>query len=444
MGPAARPNARGLWIAWILIAFGATAEGDGVELYRDAMNEPIELGFTPAPIAPPSATPGPPAPAAAGAAAPAGRWLNAAHNGRLSAPLPSGAWKVRWEVELGGAIALQHGAGRTVVQTPTGWSLLDAAGQRLGGGVLTTSDPLLDVELGVVLVEEADPGPLAAFGLDDGRQRWVTRLEHAGAHQRTTLARLPGGRLLVAGHAIPTGPHHQPDPSCGLAIKHLGDGKDIDGVTRFLKGTRREGVLNLKLGAVRAAVRGEEVVFAVAGGLFVADARLDVSAGRSGAFTPLHLSLSEDRIHLVVMDDSAVQGYWLLSASGDLLASLDWPFAEGAIAAPPLVGYDHTVYLVSDQEVRAVGADGKVAWTSDDLGGPLGGAAVSGDDRFLVAAGRDVSTFVVTQEGDAVRVARTPIATLEGHMLKTAPILTAEGHLLVGTKTHVVCLEPAS
>lgn len=156
------------------------------------------------------------------------------------------------------------------------------------------------------------------------------------------------------------------------------------------------------------------------------DLDLVVRRKLTGTFRPLGLSLDESgRIYLLV--DSAL---WILAPNGDCLTvPLDGlvPFHR-----PPIVGYDHRVYLVAPRTIRALNPDGKTAWTYQ-ASGQVAGAIVTAGGNLLVAAGDQLVLF--NSKGQPLVVRAFP-----GESLRAAPALAADGEVVVVTDRAVHCL----
>ncbi|MCZ6690935.1 MAG: hypothetical protein O7H41_15200 [Planctomycetota bacterium] len=410
--------------------------------YRDAMNEPIDLGFTPTPITVADGEPPSPPPCSPGRpGAVAGRWLNPQQNSRLSRALPSGTWGVKWASDRSagsgyGPVYLQQTRKRILLHDKNAWELFDAKGRHLadGQGLTEGSEVLLDADRGLFYFEPFLRGGFKGHRLSDGEEVFVTTIRGVGAFRRTFMATLPGRLLAVAGHYGMINPHGRTPEEAAMEVWSFGDPIRANGV-KILLSDERKAVLSHHSTCFLVALGDAGFTIAVEDGVYRVDADLNFEAEFTGTFVPELLSLDEaGRIHLLVTEPDGLQYYWLLSAKGEQLVRLAVPEeTHGSITVPPVVGYDHSVYLFTDTHVHAVGSKGRVEWTSD-LGGPLGGAAISGDDRLLVAAGDSVSRFDIGGE-------RETLVTLEGEELASAPILTEKGRLLVASRMRVFCMK---
>jgi hypothetical protein len=123
---------------------------------------------------------------------------------------------------------------------------------------------------------------------------------------------------------------------------------------------------------------------------------------------------------------------WLLTQEGERSYAFEFPLGIVPGDTPPVIGFDHTVYLLAGQHLLAVAPDGKLEW-SKQTSGPLIGA-VATQDKLLVAEGNTLSAW--TRNGE-----RTVLYTAP-EMFNSSPILTDSGDLLVASRSQLYCLRP--
>jgi hypothetical protein len=163
--------------------------------------------------------------------------------------------------------------------------------------------------------------------------------------------------------------------------------------------------------------------------IYLADRRLGLEAELTGTFVPLALSVDEDGRLDVVVGDGTSRALWVVTPEGRRVTNVAAPAGAGAI--PPVVGYDHRVFVLGREEATAVSAAGKALWTGATHGAPAG-AAVTANEALLVAAGAELAAF----ELDG---ARRVLYTAEG-ALRTSPVMTADDEVLVATDRELLSL----
>jgi hypothetical protein len=119
---------------------------------------------------------------------------------------------------------------------------------------------------------------------------------------------------------------------------------------------------------------------------------------------------------------------WIITPRGEHMAEVELPAAMSKLTAPPLIGYDHRVYVVSPARILCVGPDGKTIWDKHASG--VVGASVTADGQLLVADGSDVVVF--SSEGRPRRLADVTPETLS-----TAPIVLGSGEIVVASEKTV-------
>jgi outer membrane protein assembly factor BamB len=226
-----------------------------------------------------------------------------------------------------------------------------------------------------------------------------------------------------------------------MEVWSLGDPLDVDGV-KLLRSETRNGVLNHKSLTFLVTRTLGGFAIAIENGVYLVDESLDLNSGMVGSFTPKLLSSDEaGRLYLVV-DSHDGHELWVLAPNGERLITHTHPANEGAIVAPPLVGFDHSIYLLTASRAYALDPSGALRWECA-LDGPLGGAVVTADNRLVVSAGNSVSTFeLVTDDDGEESIRRRSLLTIEGQRFGSAPILTPDGLLLVASDEALFCLEP--
>lgn len=414
------------------------------DFFRDGLIKPIQTAYTPVSIRRLDGTPEALVDAVPGAAdAVVGRWLNPGQTSRLERSLPAGTWQVKWEAELGSNAcpeSIQVAGERILVQCRAFWALYDTAGGLKTYGQMGPGDLLVDPEFDRFFIQRFQAGMFSAYSMDDGAELFSTTLGFASQFHRTYMTRLPGNRLAVAGTHRDDNPHRPPPELSGMEVWNFLDNA-ADGV-KILVNSDREGVLVHQSLAFLVVRTPGGFAIAVPDGVYGADEALELTGCMEGPFTPCLLSADETgRLYLVV-DTVDGQSLWVLTSDGTRLIAHAQPIeTEGRIVLPPIVGYDHRIYLLTATMARCLDPSGSPEWECG-LGSQLGGAAITTEGQLLVTAGDSVSTFdLVAKEDGEDRIERRVVATASGHTLGAAPILAPDGTLLVASNSSLICLE---
>jgi hypothetical protein len=418
----------GIAIAGLQVRSGGDAMNDA--FYTEALDSPIKLDVEPIAIRPVESVKMPPKAAVAPeVAAFPRRYENEQLNSRLSHSLPDGPWKVRLQVDLDErlrTVQLLQVDNRIVVQQETGWQLFDREGHSLNMRNLGRSDVTLDPARSLLYFVD-EMGLFSACRMLDGERVFTTTLLLGNNFRRTFTAR-SDRRMLVVGSEVQQGPHAREKPNLStIEVLDLGDPVQV-GENRILLSASRPAQLLRKTLLLLTAIHDKTLILATQDRVYLADWSLRIKRILSGQFTPVALSLDElGRIYMVVRQEDK-QAFWLLTPDGELLINRDISATTKELLCPPIVGYDHTAYLVSKGGVVAVGGDGALKWER-----PLNrvaGAVVTADDQLIVSADTHLIAFNSEGEGRL-------LSSFAPDILKTPPILTANHEMLVASASRL-------
>jgi hypothetical protein len=214
-----------------------------------------------------------------------------------------------------------------------------------------------------------------------------------------------------------------------LEILDIGNPPKVDD-QRMLTSANRIGDLLSRTMPLFAALTPEGAVVVVQDHIFVTDSKLKIVRDLKDTFIPLAMSLDESgRIHLIVRHPQGI-ALWVINRDGK--RALTHQLGEMDLAAAPVVGFDHCVYVRNGDAISAIEPDGKVRWEKPSGGRPAG-MAVTRDDKLLASAGGDVVVYNARGE-------RQVLFSAKADQLMTAPILTDKEELLVASKTKLYCL----
>lgn len=401
--------------------------------FRLPDNSPIEIGATPAPIRDGAGAPFADAKPQPGDAC-LRPYANARLNSRLAGSLPAGDWRVRWQSELPPDFApefLMQSGSRILAQGAEIWLLLDLEGKAIRQGGRAPGDLLLDPENGL-FYHVKHSGYVQARRLADGEEAFSFLPLYGEGYRRSALARR-GSQMLLHSFELPeTEPERVRVPDLTiLELKDLGDPiqRDEQG---YLTSDADRTNLSSRTIPMLVALNGDAPVIAAPGHLFLADRDLTIRADLTGDFTPVAMSLDEaGRIYLIVRTQGRA-ALWVVTQNGERQTAFLLPEGATVREQPPIIGWDHTVYLVIGDTVAAVAPDGMKRW-EHALPGRFAGASVTADGQLLIGTGDDL--LVLDGQGN-----RRVLHNFAGEHLATPPLLTTTGELLIASHRRLFCL----
>jgi len=358
-------------------------------------------------------------------------------NSRLAQTVPAGVWRPRWRTELEAGLDpafILSAAGSIVVEGSDAWSLFTTAGAYVASVTLGPGNIVVGVD-GNTFYHPDALGRIVARASTDGDIQFRFFPMFGKGHRRSLIARM-GQRMLIVSSEMPARTHyeaHTPDLTT-IEIEDLG-GIRVD-VDRFLEDGSRPATLLSRTNPVLTALAGETLVIALPDHLYLADRELHITTDLNADFVPERISVDEaGRIYLVARTHEG-RALWIVTPNGDRVMNIAVPDTMPSLIAPPIVGYDHRVYLVSDDHVRATNPDGTLAWEHLSTA-RIVGAVVTEDDRLLVAAGSQVANF----DG---RGERTLLYDVGSEQLRSPAVLSPSAEMLFATDRYLYCLAPQS
>jgi hypothetical protein len=360
------------------------------------------------------------------------QFVNPERNSRVGAAVGdlSAPWRVKWRTEIEDIVqpsVVLVSSDRVLAYGEAAWQLLDRSGKSLRQGPVQDSGITLDPERSLFYGVDQF-GLISARNLTDGSNSFTMMLRQTTKFARRMIVRR-GPRLFTLGYEIPIDPH-SPDPEYSIA-----EATDVhDPASR--KSWKEPGGPSVVQDLVAhtilmlGAMHDDYLVLALKNAVYVANSALEVRQGMTGTFSPATLSLDEDtRIYLIVQN-GAETALWLLRPDGERIYSFTLPPGIPSLIAPPIVGYNHMVYLIGQNYVFAVAQDGKLEW-SRQAAAPIAGAVVTSDDQLLTSEGSQVVAWNLKGERHVLH--NFP------EELSTAPILTKNGELFVASHASVFC-----
>lgn len=355
-----------------------------------------------------------------------------AANSRLPAMLGGERWKQRWTASLNGKFApafLLRDTSHILVQGRQIWELFDAGGKKIKDQRVANSCIYLDSRSGLFYFAN-QAAFLEARTLEAGQLRFSLALRFDAVFARVLVGRF-GRRIVSVGVDQPRrSATPAPPDTAVIEFSEMGDRIELNSAGLVSSLTRAE-ALHLKTATVEAAANGDHLYFAVPGYLFRTTTDLQVEAAFSGSFEPRMLSVDEAGYMYLIAGTSGGAELWVVSPEGKRTARFFIAQDRGEPVGPPIVGYDHRIYLLTRSQAIALDPSGAVLWERP-TGGAAAGAGITGDGRLLVSVGSELAVF----EPDGTR----HVLFTAGEPLLTPPILTSSGDLLAASAAKLYCL----
>jgi hypothetical protein len=361
------------------------------------------------------------------------QYVNRSRNSRIGVPLGEGDRKLLWQAPLNGALqppsVLLASPDRYLVYGDLNWELFDHQGRSLFRAPHLAEAVTLDAEWKRIYFHD-NFGQIAAHNLADGKPVFTALLFHTQGVGRRLIART-GNLLTTVSYKLGIDAH-QPEPQ--YSIVEL---TDLHGAANTKSWSDGGGpALMQELVArqmhVLPAMRAGTLALAMENTLAVVDAAtLEPQALLTGTFRPQSLSMDEGRRMFLLADTGGGQtALWQVSPAGERIYSCPMPPGFPSAAAPPIIGFDHTVYIARGRFLLSVARDGKLNW-SREAPSAITGAVVTADDQLVTTEGSQIAAW--NPKGVRRVLAAFP------EPLVTAPVLTREGELLAASRTRLYC-----
>ncbi len=361
---------------------------------------------------------------------------SAAQNSRLQGVLGNRSWQIRWSypaLPSTPATAILRKGNRILTQYQGGWTLLDAHGTRIASGTAGRGALSMDPHTNLFYLF-SKAGAVEARQVTDGELQFQSALPYDESYAWPLVFR-DSVRLVAFGNEMPV-PSHQPVPPREAIVQLVQIGSPVQ-VDRFklLKSVTRFESLHVLDPKLIAAASGDTVYAAGKNLVLLLSTALEVKAAYSGQFEPLLMSVDESGWMYIFAGMNGRRAVVVITPEGKQVQTILLNHEDESLELPPIVGYDHRIYLLTSASVVAYSPEGRLLWRRS-MPGRIAGAGVTLDGTVLVTAGSQVSA--VHPDGGLF-----PIFRFEGEELVTPPVYTSDHEILAGTRTHVYCLSPA-
>ena len=201
--------------------------------------------------------------------------------------------------------------------------------------------------------------------------------------------------------------------------------------SKLVRNLARFEALQLSVESACAAAQNDTIAIAAAGVLALFDSTLKVTAALSMDFEPLFVSMDEAGWIYLSGASNRNRALWVLNPQGARTAAWTVPPDVADPFQPPILGYDHRVYLLTASQLVALGDRAELRWSKPVPGGALG-AGVTVDGRVLVSAANALLAFDPSGGHKELHKFEDRITT--------PPVYTAHHEIVVGAGNKVYCL----
>lgn len=359
------------------------------------------------------------------------QFVNAARNSRSGANAPAGPLTLRWRAPLTDfnqpPVAVLAAADRIVAYGELGWQLFGNDGTALKEAAIGMGSVTLDAEWNLFYSPDKF-GRIAAHQLSDGAAAYTLLPRQTKGFARRLLARLENSLYLVSYEVAIDA--HAADPEYSIAERIDLQGPENRKSWLDAGGPAVVQDAVAKSSVMLPAMRKDSLVLALDNVLYVLDPALQVRSMLTGEFQPLAFSLDEARRIYLLLAQSGRMFLWRISPAGSRLYATPLPPGFNTVAAPPIVGYNHTVYLVSGRYLLSIAQDGKLNW-SREAPTAITGAIVTPDDHLVATEGTNVVSWNAQGERTVLYSFPEPLVT--------APVLTKDGEILAASRSTLFC-----
>lgn len=359
-------------------------------------------------------------------------FVNERCNSRVGSSLPKGTWKLRWQAEINPALHpsfVMCSGHRILVQGTSLWQLFDGQGGSIAFDRLGRGDMLIDDEHALFYFPKPDAS-LAARRLSDGSPAWTIKPAYGDEFVRAFAARRGERFVVLSIEQWLQPPSQYVSDLCVIEVH------DLTGIEAGRPGALRldtqVAMSEIRSPHLLAALHHDYLVLAATDRLYLMGLDLHVIGDLKESFRPVAMSLDEMmRVYLLVQARDRRE-LWLVTERGELGLRFVLPPPFGEALNPPILGHDHTIYLINENRLLVLSRTGEVIreHLTADL---INGAVITPDDDLLLSAGAGLFTF------DASGKERVLFVT-ESDRFTTAPVLTDRGEIILASAQRLYCL----
>lgn len=359
-------------------------------------------------------------------------------NSRLLFELPDGFWEIRWQTDIHENYPPEFvliAPGRILLQQHEGsWQLFDRNGEEISQGGRGEGDVTIDAANGL-FYHCHHLGFVSVRDLATGEEKFLLSSYLGGGFRRSLISR-NAQRLTILSIQLPVvieGALQKPEYAV-IEIQELGTPLRTDEDNVLLSVSTLLDLIAYSM-PFHIALHDRMLVMAVPDHIFLADENANITDDLQGRFTPLSMSLDEGgRIYLIVRTEDERYALWVITQEGNQLADVEIPASPGHIFTPPVIGYDHRIYITMENRILAISSESGLLWERY-VADPIAGATVASDNQLLVSSGNSVTAFDAMGDPNFLYF-------FEDEYVSTPPILTQRGRIIVATQRKLYCLAP--
>ena len=356
-------------------------------------------------------------------------------NSRSPVFISNKLWDIKWQTAIDpffpGKFILTAGS-NFIIQAADRWYLLDSEGELKGKDFIGNSDIVFDPERKLFYYADRF-GNISAINLSSAKRLFSMQVHGLEDVERKYFCRIDHN-FLLAEKSENKNPH---DPSplsfIYLEVYAVDDPPIVENGN--LTSYKELSHTYYYTDQVVAASDLKHFVYSIENKLIIAGPNLKTEAEFEDEFRPVTLSLDESgRIYMTVINNQNKLALRVISADGNLLVDTEIPVEDQLNSIPPIIGYDHGIYIVFDNQVFSFTENGNLKWqTFTD--GKTGGAIVTLDNRLLLSEGSTISQF--DENGERQFIFQFP-----GEKITTSPVITKNKDIIVTTEGNIYLLVP--
>lgn len=362
-------------------------------------------------------------------------YANNESNSRIPVLITDKLWDIRWQTAIDPffpARFILTAKGNFIIQAVDRWYVLDSEGELTGRDFLGNSDIVFDPERKLFYYADRF-GNIAAINLSSRKKAFSMQVHGLEDVERKYFCRIDHN-FLLAEKSENKNPH-DPSPLSFIYLEaYIIDEPPIvenGNLTSYKELYHTYYYTN----QVAAASNLKHFVYSVENKIVIAGKDLKSESEFEDQFKPVSLSLDESgRIYMTVLNSENKLALRVITPGGDLIVDSEIPVEDHLNSIPPIIGYNHEIFLVFDDQVFSFTDDGKLKWqTYTD--GKTGGAIVTSDNKLLLSEGSSISQF--DEEGERQFIFQFP-----GENITTCPVITKNNNIIVAAGGNIYLLTP--
>ncbi len=356
-------------------------------------------------------------------------------NSRIPVIISDKLWEIKWQTAIDPFFPAQFiltAKDNFIIQATDRWYLLDSEGELTGRDFIGNSDIVFDPEkdlfcyadrfgniVAINLLSREKLFSMQVYGLEEVERKYFCRINH---------------NFLLAEKSENKNPH-DPSPLSFIYLEaYMVDDPPIvenGSLTSYKELYHTYYYTN----QVAAASDLKHFVYSIENKIIITGPDLKTVSEFEDQFQPVSLSLDEaGRIYMTVLNSDNKLALRVITERGDLLVDTELPVENQLNSVPPVIGYNHDIFIVFDNQVLAFTEDGKLKWqTFTD--GKTGGAIVTSDNKLLLSEGSTISRF--DENGERQFIFQFP-----GENITTCPVITKNNNIIVAAGGNIYLLTP--